>query len=57
MCNLTHCRRCEKFSWTGCGKHLKKIFEKVKQEDLCKCDKLKYDKAYPYTISRDLSST
>jgi hypothetical protein len=51
MCNLTICIKCNKISWTGCGNHLKQLFEnKVHREDICECDKEKYKKVYPYTI-------
>lgn len=53
MCNLTSCIKCNNFSWIGCGKslHVKELFEnKVKREDLCKCNKEKYEKAYIYAI-------
>lgn len=56
MCNLTHCIRCQKFSWIGCGKHLKETFEKVKIEDLCKCDIEKYKKAYIHAIPKKSKS-
>ncbi len=51
MCNLTICIKCDKFSWTGCGNHLKQIFEKrVHRKDLCKCDKTKYESVFKYAI-------
>jgi len=51
MCNLTQCIYCSKFSWIGCGNHLKQLFEnKVHTEDICECDKEKYEKARLYAI-------
>ena len=44
MCMIVVCQnsKCQKKTWTGCGKHLSTIFNGVKDSDLCKCDMNKY---------------
>lgn len=38
MCSLTICEKCGKFSFIGCGLHLKQLFSDKKKEDLCRCN-------------------
>lgn len=38
MCQLTTCKKCNKLSFNGCGKHLAILFKKYKISDLCKCN-------------------
>lgn len=37
MCRKIECSECHKWTWQGCGLHIKKIFHNVKEEDRCKC--------------------
>lgn len=37
MCMRTTCKKCQKLSYSGCGKHLDKLFAGVDQSDLCTC--------------------
>ncbi len=37
MCMRTTCKKCQKLSYSGCGKHLDKLFAGVDHADLCAC--------------------
>ncbi|KAL9671017.1 hypothetical protein QQ045_008580 [Rhodiola kirilowii] len=37
MCFKVACRNCGKFSWSGCGKHLKTLYASINQGQHCMC--------------------
>ena len=37
MCKKIICRKCRKYTWTGCGKHIKQALKGVPVNQICKC--------------------
>jgi hypothetical protein len=37
MCMRAKCRQCSKVTYSGCGKHLDKVFRGLEESELCKC--------------------
>ena len=41
MCKRIRCSRCNKYTWTGCGRHIESVLSGVKPEYRCCCDNKK----------------
>jgi len=37
MCMRAKCRQCSKVTYSGCGKHLDKVFRGLDESELCRC--------------------
>ncbi|KAI9113605.1 hypothetical protein K1719_015532 [Acacia pycnantha] len=37
MCYRVECRSCGKYTWGGCGKHLKSLYAKIEEGNHCMC--------------------
>lgn len=37
MCMRAKCRQCSKVTYSGCGKHLDKVFQGLPESELCRC--------------------
>lgn len=37
MCYRVLCRRCGKYSWGGCGKHLRSVYGSIEEGNHCMC--------------------
>ena len=40
MCYKMKCQKCKKWTWAGCGNHIKSALKGIPDKDLCKCSKL-----------------
>jgi len=40
MCMRAKCRQCSKITYSGCGKHLDKVFRGLDESELCRCKAL-----------------
>lgn len=38
MCRKVECTKCGKWTWTGCGKHIKQALEGIPKNQLCTCN-------------------
>ena len=38
MCFKVICKQCKKFTWAGCGMHIKSALSGLKNEEICQCD-------------------
>ncbi|KAG2216949.1 hypothetical protein INT45_001420 [Circinella minor] len=38
MCMRTTCNNCQKFTWKGCGQHIKQALAGLKEDEICKCE-------------------
>ena len=37
MCQKTICKKCGKWTWKGCGQHIREALKGISKRDLCKC--------------------
>lgn len=37
MCSKVKCPKCQKFTWSGCGRHVQEALKGVKNDDRCQC--------------------
>ncbi|KHN00582.1 hypothetical protein glysoja_000250, partial [Glycine soja] len=37
MCFKVLCRRCEKYTWGGCGNHLTNVYNSIQEGNHCMC--------------------
>ena len=37
MCRRVVCNKCNKFTWSGCGKHIQQALKGLKQDQICQC--------------------
>lgn len=37
MCFITQCDKCKKLTWSGCGRHIQQIKDKVSPQERCNC--------------------
>ena len=37
MCSLANCPKCRKFTYSGCGRHLKQLFARYHPSSICSC--------------------
>jgi hypothetical protein len=38
MCYPVKCKKCNKTTWRGCGKHIDQVMTKVPDDEKCKCE-------------------
>lgn len=38
MCSKVVCKKCQKFTWSGCGEHIEEALHGVSESDRCACD-------------------
>jgi hypothetical protein len=38
MCSRLVCKKCQKFTWSGCGEHIEEALHGVAASDRCTCD-------------------
>ena len=41
MCYKVKCKKCQKWTWDGCGNHISTALKGIPGKDLCKCVKNK----------------
>jgi hypothetical protein len=37
MCTKVVCRRCDKYTWSGCGQHVNQVLKGVPKSQRCVC--------------------
>lgn len=37
MCSPVICRKCGKWTWSGCGEHIEQALAGIKPDQLCQC--------------------
>ncbi|GJM95276.1 hypothetical protein PR202_ga11989 [Eleusine coracana subsp. coracana] len=37
MCRKEECSKCGKFTWNGCGKHVKSVYDSIEKGKHCAC--------------------
>jgi len=38
MCSKVVCKKCQKFTWSGCGEHIEEALHGVPADQRCTCD-------------------
>ena len=41
MCQRVICNKCKKYTYSGCGKHIKEALKGLKEDQICQCNKKK----------------
>ena len=39
MCHKVICPQCNKWTWSGCGRHINQCLAGISQDKICKCNK------------------
>lgn len=39
MCSRVVCRKCQKYTWAGCGNHIPSVFMSLSKDQICICPK------------------